>query len=57
MATGLENLKIYTLAKYLEIEVYKITKSFPADERFRSVDQLCRSSSSITNSIAESYSK
>jgi four helix bundle protein len=57
MATGLENLKIYQMAKELEIDVYRITKSFPLDEKFRSVDQLRRSSSSVTNNIAEAYNK
>ncbi|MBI5621721.1 four helix bundle protein [Candidatus Falkowbacteria bacterium] len=57
MAIGLENLKIYQLAADAEIKVYKITKSFPKDEKFRSVDQLRRSSSSVTNNIAEAYNK
>jgi four helix bundle protein len=57
MATGLENLKIYKMAESLEIEVFNLTKTFPKDERFRSVDQLRRSSSSITNNIAEAYNK
>ena len=57
MATGLENLKIYKMAKSLELEVFRITKNFPIDERFRSIDQLCRSSSSVTNNIAEAYNK
>lgn len=57
MATGLENLKIYKMARELELEVYKITKVFPNDEKFRSVDQLRRSSSGVTNGIAEAYNK
>ncbi|MCK4664647.1 MAG: four helix bundle protein [Bacteroidales bacterium] len=57
MATGLENLWIYKLAEDLEIEVHEITKRFPKDEIFRSVDQLRRSSSSVSNNIAESYHK
>lgn len=57
MATGLENLKIYQMAEELEVEVYKITKQFPADEKYRSVDQLRRSSSSTANNIAEAYNK
>ena len=57
MATGLENLRIYQIAKKLEIEVYEITKNFPRDEKFRSVDQLRRSSSAVTNNIAEAYNK
>jgi four helix bundle protein len=57
MATGLENLKIYTMAAELELAVFELTKKFPSDEKFRSVDQLRRSSSSVTNNIAESYNK
>ena len=55
MATGLDNLRIYKLAEDLEIEVHELTKVFPKDEIFRSVDQLRRSSSSVSNNIAESY--
>ena len=57
MATGLENLKIYTMAEKLELHVFHLTKQFPQDERYRSVDQLRRSSWSVTNNIAESYNK
>lgn len=57
MATGLDNLKIYTMACNLELEVFNITKKFPSDEKFRSVDQLRRSSSSVSNNIAEAYNK
>lgn len=55
MATGLENLKIYCLAAELEIDVHTLTKTFPSDEKYRSIDQLRRSSSSVSNNIAESY--
>jgi four helix bundle protein len=57
MATGLENLWIYQLAEDLEIKVHEITKLFPKDEIYRSVDQLRRSSCSVSNNIAESYHK
>jgi four helix bundle protein len=57
MATGLENLKIYKMAHELELQVFELTKNFPASENFRSTDQLRRSSSSVTNNIAESYNK
>lgn len=57
MATGLENLWIYKLAEDLEVKVHEITKSFPRDELYRSVDQLRRSSSSVSNNIAEHYHK
>ena len=57
MATGLENLWIYQLSEDLEIEVHEVTKLFPRDEIYRSVDQLRRSSCSASNNIAESYHK
>jgi len=53
MATGLENLWIYQLAEDLEVGVYEVTKSFPKDEIFRSVDQLRRSSTSVSDNINE----
>ena len=57
MATGLENLKVYKMAEDLEISVHKITKDFPDDEKFRSIDQLRRSSASVANNIAEGYNR
>jgi len=57
MATGIQNLKAYQLSSELEIKVYSLTKDFPDDEKYRSVDQLRRSSSSVTNNIAEAYNR
>lgn len=57
MSTGLDNLKVYQLAETLELRVHELTKKFPLDERYRSVDQLKRSSASVSNNIAESYNK
>ncbi len=57
MATGLENLKIYQMARDLELEIHEITKNFPQEEKYRSIDQLNRSSSAVSNNIAESYYK
>ena len=57
MATGLENLKIYMMSESLELRVHEVTKEFPRDELYRSVDQLRRSSSSSTNNIAEGYNR
>lgn len=57
MATGLENLKIYTLSVDLALEVHHLTQQFPKEEKYRSIDQLSRSSSSVSNNIAEAYNK
>lgn len=55
MNGGINDFKIYKLAERLEIYVYKITETFPPGEKFRSIDQLRRSSSSATDNISESY--
>ena len=52
---GIENFKIYRLAERLEIFVYRVTEEFPFDEKYRSVNQLRRSSSSTTENISECY--
>ena len=57
MATGLDNLKIYKVAEELELKVHELTKNYPKDEKYRSIDQLRRSSSAVTNNIAEAYNK
>jgi len=57
MSTGLENLKVYQMAEALEIEVYKITKNFPKEERYGSTNQLRRSSAAVSNNIAEGYAR
>lgn len=55
MSKGIEELKIYKLAERLEIFVYKVIKLFPAEEKYLSVSQLKRSSSSVSNNISEAY--
>ena len=41
----------------LVLSIYKITKTFPADERFGLTDQMRRCSVSITSNIAEGFSR
>lgn len=41
----------------LVLSIYKITKSFPQDERFGLTDQMRRCSVSITSNIAEGFSR
>jgi len=55
MKGGWENLEVYKLAERLEIFIHRVTEKFPKDEKYRSVDQLRRSSSSTTDNISESY--
>ena len=46
-------LEVWQKAHALVLKIYGITKEFPKDERFRLVDQLCRSAASIPANIAE----
>jgi len=46
-------LEVWQKAHVLVLEIYEITKEFPKDERFRLVDQLCRSAASVPANIAE----
>ncbi len=48
-----EDLEVWQLAHQLCLRVYKHTKRFPSEEKFRLADQLCRATSSISANIAE----
>ena len=51
-------LKIYKLAVRLEVFIHRvIDEKFPREEKYRSSNQLKRSSSSAADNIAESYGK
>lgn len=52
-----EKLRVWQKAHELAVKIYKITKNFPEEERFRLVDQLCRSASSIPANISEGTGK
>ncbi len=48
-----QDLLVWQKAHTAALEVYRTTKTFPADERFRLTDQLCRAAISIPTNIAE----
>lgn len=50
-------LKVWDKAHRLALRIYEITKDFPDEERFRLIDQLCRSASSIPANIVEGQSR
>ena len=54
---GFEELEIWKKARTLKIEISATTKSFPAEEKFRLVDQITRSSRSIGSLIAEGHGR
>lgn len=52
-----EHLLVWQQAHRLCIDVYVVTKTFPAEERWRLVDQMSRASSSVPANIAEGNAK
>jgi len=57
MENQFEKLTAWQKAHQLVIAVYKISKSFPSEERFHLVDQICRSASSVPANIIEGNSR
>ncbi|MGQ8338786.1 four helix bundle protein [Sunxiuqinia sp. A32] len=51
------DLQAYKKAFALAMEIYKITKEFPNEEKYSLIDQIRRSSRSVCSNIAESYRK
>lgn len=52
-----KELIVYKKAFGLAMEIYKISKSFPKEEKYSLTDQIRRSSRSVCTNIAESYRK
>ena len=49
------DLQVWQKAHHLALEVYRLTRSFPADERYGLVAQMRRASVSIAANIAEDH--
>ena len=54
---GFEELEVWKKAGKLKLEISKLVKTFPAEEKYRLVDQLIRSSRSINSQIAEGHGR
>ena len=52
-----KKLEVWQLAKNLALEVYKITKKFPLEEKFGLASQLNRAAVSVVSNIAEGTSR
>ena len=46
-------LRVYQLAIHLQQEIFALSKSFPAEERYSLTDQIRRSSRSVGANLAE----
>lgn len=52
-----EELIVWKKARELKGELFQLSKTFPAEEKYRLTDQLIRSSRSINAQIAEGHGK
>jgi four helix bundle protein len=52
-----EKLEVWKEGKDLAKKIYKLTDSFPNEEKFGAISQLRRSSLSISNNLAEGSSR
>ncbi len=52
-----QDMEVWKEAHRLTLEVYCAAGAFPADERFRLRDQICRCASSVAANIVEGHSR
>jgi four helix bundle protein len=52
-----EDLEVYRLSFELAMEIFDISKGFPADEKYSLTGQIRRSSRSVSANIAEAFRK
>ena len=51
------DLIVFQKAYILAMEIFRISKSFPKEEKYSLTDQIRRSSRSVTSNIAEAWAK
>ena len=51
------DLDVYRRAFKAALQIFQMTKNFPAEERFSLVDQIRRSSRSVCSNLSESWRK
>jgi len=52
-----KELEVYKKAYSLAMEIFELSKSFPAEERFALTGQIRRSSRSVANNLREAWAK
>lgn len=57
MISSFEDLDVWQKSRELRKNISKLIRAFPESEKFRLVDQIVRSSRSITSNIAEGYGR
>lgn len=57
MVQGYRGLKVYQMAFEVAMEIFKLSKKFPVEEKYSLTDQIRRSSRSVCTCIGEGYRK
>lgn len=57
MSKNFKDLEVWKKGRELRKEVSAIVKSFPIEEKYKLIDQMIRSSRSVTANIAEGYGR
>src|SRR3990170_2434220 len=57
MLKNYKELKVWQKSYQLCLDVYKITKSFPKEERYGLISQIRRAAVSVPSNIAEGYGR
>ena len=52
-----KDLKVFQLSFEAGLEIFELTKKFPKEERYSLIDQIRRSSRSVSANIAEAWRK
>ncbi len=53
MINQFDKLAVLDKAHKFNLKIYKLIKDFPSEEKFRLIDQICRSASSVPANIVE----
>jgi len=57
MIMKIKDLKVYKLSYKLAMEIFRLTRNFPKEEKYSLTDQVIRSSRSVAMNIREGYAK
>lgn len=53
----IKDLEIYNISYSLALEIFQLTKIFPVEEKYSLIDQIRRSSRSVSMNIREGFAK